>query len=64
MPSLVYMTQAEQAFSSRFSPFINERNVERLLAEFKQARTDIAANANAKIVLFDLAIHVILLLKA
>ncbi len=64
MPSLVYMTQAEQAFSSRFSPFINERNVERLLAEFKQARTDIAANVNAKIVLFDLAIHVILLLKA
>lgn len=64
IPSLVYMTPAEQAFSTRFSPFINERNVERLLSEFSSARTDIAANANAKIVFFDLAIHVILLLKA
>lgn len=63
IPSLVYMTPAEQAFSTRFSPFINERNVERLLSEFASARTDIAANANAKIVFFDLAIHVILLLK-
>ncbi len=64
IPSLVYLTPAEKAFSARFSPFINERNVERLLSEFRQARLDIAANANAKIVFFDLAIHVILLLKA
>lgn len=64
MPSLVYLTPAEQAFSARFSPFINERNVERLLEEFGRARADIAANANAKIILFDMAVHVILLLKA
>ena len=63
MPSLVYLTAEEQAFSSRFSPFINERNVERLLEEFGRAREDIAANGNGKMILFDLAVHVILLLK-
>ncbi len=64
IPEMVYLTPAESSFSARFSPFINERNVERLLDEFREARTDISANANAKIVFFDLAIHVILLLKA
>lgn len=63
MSELVYMTPAEQQFSSKFSPFINERNVERFISEFQQARIDIAANANAKIIFFDLAIHAILLLK-
>lgn len=63
VPSLVYLNTAEQQFSSKFSPFINERNVESLLAEFIQARVDIAANGNASIILFDLAVKVILLLK-
>jgi len=63
MPQIVYLNAAEQAFSSRFSPFINERNVEALLREFGSARTDIAANGNAKMVFFDLAVKVILLLK-
>lgn len=64
LPDMTYMTSAESNFSLRFSPFINERNVERLLDEFSNARRDISANANSKIVFFDLAIHVILLLKA
>ena len=61
--SLLQMNGQELSFSSRFSPFINERNVERLLEEFSAARTDIAANGNAKIIFFDLAVKVILLLK-
>lgn len=61
--SLVYLNTAEQAFSRNFSPFINEGNVESLLREFDQARIDIAANGNAKIIFFDLAVKVILLLK-
>lgn len=63
IPSLVYLTTDEQAFSKNFSPFINERNVESLLREFGSARTDIAANGNAKIIFFDLAVKTILLLK-
>ena len=63
VPQLVYLNAAEAQFSSRFSPFINERNVESLLGQFASARTDVAANGNAKIILFDLAVKVILLLK-
>lgn len=61
--SLNYMNRDEAEFSSRFSRFINERNVLRIVDELNRAQTDIAANANAKIVLFDLAIKIILLLK-
>lgn len=57
------MNAEENAFSSRFSPFVNERNVEQLMEVFDAARMDIAANANSKIVGFDVAIKVILLLK-
>lgn len=62
-PSLNYLNDVEMQFSSRFSPFINERNVERLIKVVDDARIDIAANANAKLVNFDVAIKVILLLK-
>lgn len=60
---LNYQTRSEQQFSSRFSPFINERNVERLISLFDKARIDILANGNGKIIFFDVAVKVILLLK-
>lgn len=59
---LNYLTVSEQQFSSRFCPFINERNVEELIAEFNEAEIDIRGNGSAKIVLFDLAIKIIILL--
>lgn len=63
MPQIVYLNSAERDFCARFSPFINERNVESLLRELGSARVDVAANGNAKMVFFDLAVKVILLLK-
>lgn len=63
VPGLNYLTRAEQTFSSKFSPFINERNVEQLSQLFDKARIDILANGNAKIIFFDVAVKVILLLK-
>lgn len=63
MPQLNYLNREEQAFSSRFSPFINERNVEDLSALFTQTRGDILANGNAKIIFFDVAVKCILLIK-
>lgn len=60
---LNYMTTPEEQFSSRFAPFINERNVEELIAELNEAERDIRGNANAKIVLFDFAIKVIIMLR-
>ena len=57
------MNGEEEAFSRNFSPFVNERNIEDLMRVFDDARIDIAANTNAKLVCFDVALKVILLLK-
>lgn len=62
-PSLNYMTTEEAQFSTRFAPFINERNVQEIMRIINSAENDIGQNANAKIVLFDIAIKMILLLK-
>lgn len=62
-PRLNYMTAEEAQFSTRFAAFINERNVREIMQLFESAENDIAQNANAKIVLFDIAIKMILLLK-
>ena len=61
--SLVAMTGDERGFSAKFAPFINERNVEDLAATLDAARNDTALNGNAKIISFDLAVKVILLLR-
>ena len=62
-PELNYLTREEEAFSTRFSPFINERNVEGMVAELERASTDIAGNGNAKLVLFDLTIRLSILIR-
>lgn len=60
---LNYLTTYETDFSQKFSPFINERNVEDLMAEFALAERHIEQNVNAKMVFFDLVLKVIMLLK-
>jgi len=62
-PDLNYQTSFEASFSQRFSPFINERNVEDLMSEFALAERHIEQNVNAKMVFFDLTLKVIMLLK-
>lgn len=62
-PQLVTLDNEESKFSTNFARFINERNVEQLRLLFIEARRDIAGNANAKIVLFDIAVSIILYLK-
>jgi DNA polymerase-3 subunit delta' len=62
-PDLNYLTSTETEFSQRFSPFINERNVEDLMSEFALAERHIEQNVNAKMVFFDLTLKVIMLLK-
>jgi len=62
-PELNYFTTPEADFSQRFSPFINERNVEDLMTEFSLAERHIEQNVNAKMVFFDLVLKVIMLLK-
>lgn len=59
---LVYLTPDEDAFAKNFCRFITEANAEPLIREFADAKRDILGNANIKIVAFDLAIKVIMLL--
>lgn len=63
LPELNYLTTSEAEFSQRFSPFINERNVEDLMSEFALAERHIEQNINAKMIFFDLVLKVIMLLK-
>lgn len=60
---LNYMTDYEADFAANFSPFVNERNVEDLIAEFELAEKQIEQNVNAKMIFFDLTLKLILLLK-
>lgn len=62
MPQLSTLTPDEEAFSSKFSPFICHTNVEDFLSQTDRARRDIERNANAKVVMFDYFLHVIILL--
>ena len=61
-PELNYMTADEEDFSKNFARFINEANVVEIAELMDKARADIGQNANAKIVFFDLALQMIVLL--
>jgi DNA polymerase-3 subunit delta' len=60
---LNYLSSYESDFSKKFSPFINERNVEDIMNEFALAEKHITQNVNAKMVFFDLTLKIIMLLK-
>ncbi|MDR3260368.1 MAG: DNA polymerase III subunit delta [Tannerella sp.] len=58
-----YMNQAENAFSARFAAYVNERNVFDFISELAESEKHIARNGNAKMIFFDLALHITVLLK-
>lgn len=62
MPELSYMTEEEEAFSRKFSPFINENNVVEMSELIERTNRDIGQNANAKIQFYDFALNMIVLL--
>ena len=61
--NLVTLTADEAAFSSKFCPYVNERNIVQLIEAVDEAIRDTRLNGNAKIISFDLAVRAILLLK-
>lgn len=63
LPGLNFMNQAETEFVARFDRFITVKNVEKIITTLQKAREDIRGNANGKIVNFDVAIKLILLIK-
>lgn len=62
-PELTFMTFDEQNFATRFSPFVNERNVMGIMRELSEAQIHIQQNVNAKMVFFDFSLKMIVLLK-
>ena len=60
---LLYLTAEERNFSTRFSPFINDNNVLQLSEEISLAHSHLEQNGNARIILMDLCLKVIMLLK-
>ena len=61
-PELCYMTSEEEKFSKNFARFVNENNVIAISELMSKAQNDIGQNANAKIVFFDMALNMIVLL--
>lgn len=62
-PEMTYMTTDEQNFATRFSPFVNERNVIGIMNELSEAQLHIEQNVNPKMVFFDFSLKMIVLLK-
>ncbi len=61
-PELCYMSQQEENFARNFARFINEDNIIAINDLINLAIRDIGQNANAKIVFFDIALQMIVLL--
>ena len=59
---LCYMSQREEEFARNFARFINEANILPITELIDRAIRDIGQNANAKIVFFDMALQMIVLL--
>ena len=59
---LCYMTQREEDFAKNFARFVNEANILPITELVNRAIRDIGQNANAKIVFFDMALQMIVLL--
>ena len=62
-PDLNYMNRDEAEFAVKFAPYINERNVIGIMDELQLCYRDIAQNGNAKIIFFDFALKMIVLIK-
>lgn len=61
-PELNYMRQKEADFAKNFARFVNERNVIKIMDELSDAARDIEQNTNPKMVFFDFALKMIVLL--
>ncbi len=62
-PAMVYLNKGELSFGERFSPYINEKNIEEFNDEFSSAYRQIEQNGNAKIIFLDLSIKATMLLR-
>jgi len=64
LDQIVYLTEEEKNFSSKFSQFIHSKNAGKIYEELNRAYRDIQMNAHAKTILLDLSVQMIKLLRA
>lgn len=62
-PEMNYLSPDEDRFSTRFAPFINERNIFSITALLEEAQLHVEQNVNPKMIFFDLALRMIVELK-
>lgn len=60
---LSFMSSPEEDFSKRFSPFINERNVQELAEVFETGHGHVGMNGNPRIIFTDIAFKVVKLIR-
>lgn len=60
---LTFMSDQEEEFSKRFSPFINERNIIELTEVFETAFAHIGMNGNPRIIFTDVAFKITKLIR-
>jgi DNA polymerase-3 subunit delta' len=60
---LVYLTRAEDEFSGKFHPFINEKNISALNREFNLAYAHVESNGNTRMIFLDLALKTMRLIR-
>jgi DNA polymerase-3 subunit delta' len=60
---LTFMSEQEEDFSKRFSPFINERNIQELTEVFEIAFAHIEMNGNPKIIFTDVFFKIVKLIR-
>ena len=63
-PDIVYVNEQEKTFSDKFSPFINERNIQVFSEEFEKAYRDISQNGNPRIIFLDLSLKITKMIRA
>ena len=62
VPDIRRMDKTEQNFATRFAPYVNESNIINIADELAEAERHIVQNTNPKMVFFDLALKMIVLL--
>jgi len=63
IPEINYLNPEEADFSTNFSPYVNEKNVEDLMEELALAEKHIESNVNPRMVFFDLSMKIAVLIK-
>lgn len=62
-PALNYLNKEEKGWGQKFSPFVNERNIIQMNAEFELAFKHISMNGNPRILFLDIALRTAKLIR-